>query len=135
MNFIRIGLGILLAALIAGPARAQEKGAPPTPQAAGPVKAPPPRIRVAGDAQDKNVVHRVYSVYPPRAASKNITGTVLLHVIISQDGTVQKVDYISGPKILKDAEMDAVKEWRYKPTMVNGEAVEVDTTVKMVYSL
>lgn len=140
MNFIRMALRLLLAMLIAGPAWAQEQSAPPAtlPAAQGtrPAKEThPPRIRVPADVQEKNLVHRVVCVYPDAAMSRHITGTVLMHVIVSQDGTVQKVDYISGPTLLKNAAMYTVKEWKYKPTMVNGQPVEVDTTVKIVFSL
>ncbi len=58
-----------------------------------------------------------------------------MHVVIAQDGSVQRVDYISGQKELKVAAMDAVMEWTYKPTLLNGQPVEVDTTVKVVFSL
>jgi TonB family protein len=100
----------------------------------GPV-AHPARIKVPADVQEKNLIHRVYATYPSRAFDQQITGTVLLHVIIARDGSVLRVSYISGPKMLKDAAMDAVMEWKYKPTPVNGQPVEVDTTVKMVFSL
>ena len=100
----------------------------------GPV-AHPARIKVPADVQEKNLIHRVYATYPSRAFDQQITGTVLLHVIIAEDGSVLEVSYISGPKMLKDAAMGAVMEWKYKPTLVNGQPVQVDTTVKMVFSL
>jgi TonB family protein len=96
----------------------------------------PLRIRVPGDVAEKNLIHRVLPVYPPRAAfDLHTTGTVLMRVIISRDGSILKVDYISGPKELKDSAMDAVMEWKYRPALLNGQPVEVDTTVKMLYSL
>jgi TonB family protein len=100
----------------------------------GPV-AHPARIKVPADVQEKNLIHRVFATYPSRAFDQQITGTVLLNVIIAQDGSVLSVSYISGPKMLKDAAMDAVMEWKYKPTLVNGQPVEVDTTVKTAFSL
>jgi protein TonB len=91
---------------------------------------------VPGDVAEKNLIHRVLPVYPPRAAfDLHTTGTVLMRVIISRDGSILKVDYISGPKELKDSAMDAVMEWKYRPALLNGQPVEVDTTVKMLYSL
>jgi TonB family protein len=96
----------------------------------------PFRIHVPGDVAEKNLIRPVFPVYPSHAAfDLHITGTVLMHVIISQDGSVQKVGYISGPKELKDAAMDAMREWEYKPSLLNGQPVEVDTTVKIVFSL
>jgi protein TonB len=140
MNAICVTVGILLATLIAAPARSQEQSAPPATAPAAPPTSPtkeknPPRIRVPGDVAEKNLIHRVLSAYPSRAFDQHITGTVLMRVIIAQDGSVLKVSYISGPKMLKDAAMDAVIEWKYKPALVNGQPVEVDTTVKMVFSL
>jgi TonB family protein len=95
-----------------------------------------PRIRVPGDVQEQNLTHRVYATYPPHAAfDLHISGTVLMHVVISRNGSVQSVAYISGPKELKDAAMDAVMKWKYNRPTLNGQPVEVDTTVDMVFSL
>jgi TonB family protein len=63
------------------------------------------------------------------------SGTVLLHCVISTDGTVQNLEYISGPPLLMKSAMDAVRQWRYKPTLINGMAVRVDTTVSVVFTL
>jgi TonB family protein len=132
MKRIRIPLGILFAILTAVPMYAQEQDAPQaTPQAK---EIHPPRIPVAGDVQDKNVVHRVFANYP-MATGKRMTGTVVLHVIISQDGTVQKLDAVSGPENLRQSALDAVKQWKYRPAMLNGQPVEVETTVNVIFSL
>lgn len=93
------------------------------------------RIRVGGDVQARNRVRMVYPVYPPRAMDQNITGTVVFHVIISRDGSVQKVDYISGPVELKLAGMDAVKNWGYRPTLLNHQPADGDTTVNVMFIL
>ena len=69
------------------------------------------------------------------AKTAHISGTVVLHAIIGTDGTVQDLQYISGPPLLMRSAMDAVHQWRYKPTMLNGEPVEVDTTVQVVFTL
>jgi hypothetical protein len=66
---------------------------------------------------------------------QNITGTVVFHVIISRDGSVQKVDYISGPVELKLAGMDAVKNWGYRPTLLNHQPADGDTTVNVMFIL
>jgi len=60
---------------------------------------------------------------------------VVLHAIIAKDGTIQQLEYVSGPPLLMRAAMDAVREWRYKPTLLNGDAVEVDTTIQVVFTL
>jgi protein TonB len=59
----------------------------------------------------------------------------MLHAIISKDGSVESLEYISGPQLLMKNAMDAVRQWRYKPTMLNGEPVEVDTTISVVFTL
>lgn len=57
----------------------------------------------------------------------------MLHAIIAKDGTVQSLDYVSGPNELKDSAIDAVKKWRYKPMLLNDQPVEVDTTISVVF--
>jgi TonB family protein len=135
-NFV---LGLLFVIPFAGSASSQEQAAPPATapaaQATPPAKEThPPRIRVPGDVQDKNVIHRVFAIYPP-ATGKKMTGTVVLHVIISQDGTVQNLEVVSGQDNLRQSALDAVKQWKYRPTLLNDERVEVDTTVNVVFSL
>jgi periplasmic protein TonB len=104
--------------------------------------APPPppkptqtRIRVGGNVQGAKLIHQVQPVYPQIAKTAHVSGTVLLHAIIAKDGTIQELQYVSGPPLLMRAAMDAVHEWRYQPTMLNGEPVEVDTTIQVVFTL
>jgi protein TonB len=91
---------------------------------------PPPkptqqRIRVGGNVQSAKMIRQVQPVYPQIAKTAHVSGTVLLHAIISKDGSVQELQYVSGPPLLMKAAMDAVREWRYQPTLLNGEPVEV----------
>jgi protein TonB len=74
-------------------------------------------------------------VYPKEAKKKHITGAVLLHAIIGKDGTIENLEYVSGPSELTPSAMEAVKQWRYKPTLLNGDPVQVDTTISVVYAL
>jgi protein TonB len=104
-------------------------GPPPPP------KATPTRIRVGGNVQGASLLKRVDPVYPQIAKTAHVSGTVILHAIIAKDGTIQELQYISGPALLMRAAMDAVHEWRYKPTQLNGEPVEVDTTIQVVFTL
>jgi protein TonB len=104
-------------------------GMPPPPKAA------PSRIRVGGNVQAAALVRKVDPVYPPIAKTAHVSGTVVLHAIIGKDGSVQNLEYVSGPGLLMKSAMDAIKQWRYKPTMLNGEPVEVDTTISVVFSL
>jgi protein TonB len=101
---------------------------------------PPPRptqtrIRVGGQVQQAKMLRMVQPVYPPIAKTAHISGTVMLHAIISKDGNVEQLEYISGPPLLMVAAMAAVKQWRYQPTTLNGEPVEVDTTISVVFTL
>lgn len=104
--------------------------APPPPK---PVT--PQRIRVGGNVQAASLLRQVQPVYPQIARTAHISGTVLLHAVIAKDGTIQELTYVSGPALLMRSAMDAVREWRYKPTLLNGEPVEVDTTIQVVFSL
>jgi TonB family protein len=73
--------------------------------------------------------------YPEEAKQNHITGTVVLHAVIALDGRVQELQFVSGPPELVRSAMDAVRQWRYKPTKLQGKPVEVDTTVSVVYTL
>lgn len=100
-----------------------------------PPKAGPTRIRVGGNVQQASLVRQVQPSYPPLAKAAHVSGTVVLHAIISKDGTIQELTYVSGPAMLMTSAMDAVRQWRYKPTMLNGEPVEVDTQITVVFTL
>ncbi|HUJ29843.1 MAG TPA: energy transducer TonB [Candidatus Acidoferrum sp.] len=95
----------------------------------------PMRIRIGGNVAVAQLVHQVSPVYPPEAQHSRIQGMVVLHVVIGIDGQVIKVEPIGGPSELVPAAMDAVRQWRYKPTLLNGDPVEVDTTVSIDFAL
>jgi periplasmic protein TonB len=103
--------------------------------APAPPKPTQTRIRVGGNVQGAKLVHQVQPVYPQIAKTAHVSGTVLLHAIIAKDGSIQELQYVSGPPLLMRAAMDAVHEWRYQPTLLNGEPVEVDTTIQVVFTL
>jgi protein TonB len=100
-----------------------------------PPKAAPSRIKVGGQVQAANLLHQVLPVYPAIAKTAHVSGTVRLHAVIAKDGSIQELQYVSGPALLMRAAMDAVHDWKYRPTMLNGEPVEVDTTIDVVFSL
>jgi protein TonB len=104
--------------------------APPPPPIAAPA-----RIKVGGDVQAASLVKQVTPAYPNIAKTAHVSGTVTLHAIISKDGSIEKLEYVSGPALLMTSAITAVREWKYKPTMLNGQPVEVDTTVQVVFSL
>ncbi len=119
------GTGDVLGGIGTGPA-----ALPPPPAAAR-----PNRIKVGGAVQAASLVKKVTPEYPPIAQSAHVTGTVTLHAIISKDGSIEKLEYVSGPALLMASAMSAVREWKYRPTMLNGQPVEVDTTVQVVFSM
>lgn len=100
-----------------------------------PPKVTPQRIRQGGNVQQALLVNQVKPLYPPLARTVRVSGTVTLHAIISKDGTVQRLESMSGPPLLVQAALDAVRQWRYRPTLLNGEPVEVDTTIEVVFTL
>ena len=103
--------------------------------------APPPpkptvtRTRVGGAVQAAKLVNRVQPLYPPLARQTRISGTVKLHAIIGKDGTVQQLQVVTGHPLLVQSALDAVRQWRYQPTLLNGEPVEVDTEIDVIFSL
>ena len=74
-------------------------------------------------------------VYPPDAKKAKIQGKVLLDAVIGKDGTVEQLTVVSGPEALQKSSLDAVRQWTYKPFLLNGEPVEVKTTITVIYSL
>jgi TonB family protein len=97
--------------------------------------APPLRIRLGGQVQVAKIVRKVAPIYPPEARAAHITGAVVLHVIIGIDGKVQEITPMSGDMTLSQAAIDAVRQWQYQPTLLNGKAVEVDTTVTVTFAM
>jgi TonB family protein len=105
------------------------------PSSAGQQAGAPSRIRISQDVAEAQLINKVAPVYPPAAKLAKVSGTVTLHVVIGADGVVQRTEFISGPQLLLASAMDAVRQWRYKPTLLNGQPVEVDTTVVLVFDL
>jgi TonB family protein len=125
-----------------GSLRAQDApSAPPPPpprekpEAAPATKPRPMRIRVGGNVAKAKMIHQVQPIYPEKAKAAHVQGTILLHAVIARDGTIAELQYVSGPEMLMRSSMDAVRQWRYAPTLLNGEPVEVDTTISVVYTL
>ena len=81
----------------------------------------------------KNLVHQEIPVYPKEAKDNHITGTVILRVEITPDGKVKNTEFLSGPSELQKSATDAVAKWRYKPVLLNCEAVYVVTTISVRY--
>jgi TonB family protein len=91
-------------------------------------------VQVAGGVMAASVVSQAPPVYPPIAKAAHVSGVVVLRALISKVGTVENLQVVSGPQMLRSSAMDAVKMWTYKPYLLNGEPVEVETTVNVNFS-
>src|ERR1700730_6039858 len=100
-----------------------------------PKVATPQRVRVSQGVTQGLVIRRVQPNYPPLARQARIQGTVLLQAEISKDGTIQNLRLISGHPMLAPAAIEAVKQWKYKPYILNGEPVEVETQITVNFTL
>jgi protein TonB len=100
-----------------------------------PPRVTPKRVSVGGNVQAARLVNRVQPVYPPLARQTRISGTVKLHAIIGKNGAVEQLQVLSGHPLLVQSALDAVKQWRYQPTLLNGDPVEVDTEIDVIFSL
>ena len=120
------------ATLIVGSGMAASSS-PPAAREAAP--APPGRILVGREVQSRRVVRQIRPNYPPLARQARIQGTVNLEAVIGRDGAVLTLDVLSGHPLLIPAAVEAVKQWRYKPTLLNGQPVEVQTTIDVNFTL
>jgi periplasmic protein TonB len=94
------------------------------------------RVRVSQGVTQGMVIRRVQPQYPQMAKIARVQGAVVLAAIIGKDGSIQNLHVISSASpLLNQAAIDAVKQWRYKPYILNGDPVEVDTTVTVNFSL
>jgi len=93
------------------------------------------RVRVSAGVTAGLLIHRVEPTYPPLAQQARIQGVVVLTALIDKDGNVQHLQVASGHPLLVSAAIEAVKQWRYKPFLVNGEPVEVETTVTVTFHM
>jgi periplasmic protein TonB len=115
-------------------------GAPPAPKvqalvAPAPAPQAPSQIRVGGEVQAARLMHEVTPAYPPIARQARIAGTVALSATIASDGTVKDLRLLSGNPLLVDAAVNAVKQWTYRPTYLNGKPVQVLTEVDVRFTL
>ena len=106
-----------------------------TPVLATTLTSAPKRIRVPAPMAEANLVYDVVPKYPPEAGRERIEGTVVLIAVIGKDGTVRDVRVESGLPVLAQAAIDAVKQWRYRPYLLNGEPVEVDSQITINFNL
>src|SRR6266700_2994973 len=93
------------------------------------------RVRVSQGVTAGLVIKRVNPTYPPLARTARVQGSVVLAAVIGKDGSIQNLHVLSGHPLLTQAALEAVKQWRYKPYILNGEPVEVDTQVTVNFTL
>jgi protein TonB len=120
---------------------------PPSQGQAGPVANPenagverasavePDRVVVSPAEAEGTLLHRVEPEYPDDARAQKVEGPVVLEVQIGRDGAVEDVKLTNGPPLLARAATDAVKQWRFKPRLMNGHAVEMQTKVTLNFRL
>ena len=97
--------------------------------------AAPALVKVSGGVTEGLLLSKVAPVYPVIAKTAGISGTVELAARISKDGRIEELRVVSGNAMLTRAAMEAVEQWRYRPYLLNGEPVAVETTVRVVFSL
>lgn len=102
---------------------------------AAPKLEPPKRVRISQGVTQGLLIRRVEPVYPKIALTARITGVVQLHAIIGRDGTIKELEATSGHPMLIPAAIDAVKQWRYRAYLLNGEPVEVETNVTVTFQI
>ena len=109
----------------------------PTSLPATPVaKAPSSELlEVPEDFADDQIVHRVHPTYPKQARARKLHGTVVLEAIVNKKGSVDSLQLVSGDSLLAQAAADAVKQWKYKPYLHNGEATEFQTKITIDFKL
>jgi protein TonB len=103
-------------------------------QAPGIMHAPPGPARVSSGVMAKLLLHKVDPIYPDEARARGVSGAVVLHAIIDQQGKIDKLSVISGPEVLREAALTAVWQWTYKPYQLNGRPVSVETTVTVNFT-
>lgn len=96
----------------------------------------PERIRVKGEIAEANLIRKVQPIYPASAKAAHVQGTVLLKMVIQKDGTPGEITVVSSPsQDLSEASLEAVRQWRYRPILLNGQPVQVLTDVTINFTL
>jgi periplasmic protein TonB len=132
ISCLMLCVGVALAAQEPTP---ESKGETLSAPARTPKIATPQRVRVSQAVSNGLVVRRVYPHYPPEARKGHIQGAVVMYAIISKAGDIETLELASGDPVLAPAAIDAVKQWKYKPYLLNGKAVEVDTQIQVNFTL
>jgi protein TonB len=97
--------------------------------------AAPKKVAISAGVMQGMLLQKTTPTYPPIAKAARVSGTVVLQATISKTGTIENLHVVNGPAMLQQAALDAVKQWRYKPYLLNNEPVEVETTVNVIFTL
>jgi len=97
--------------------------------------AAPTKVPVSAGVMVGLLIQKTQPVYPPIAKAARVSGTVILQATISKAGTITNLRVVTGPAMLQQSAMDAVKSWRYRPYLLNNEPVEVETTINVIFTL
>jgi protein TonB len=95
----------------------------------------PKKVNISAGVAQGMLLQKTVPIYPAIAKAARVSGTVVLQATISKSGTIEGLHVVSGPAMLQQAAQDAVKSWRYRPYLLNGEPVEVETTVNVIFTL
>lgn len=100
-----------------------------------PKVAAPQKLRISSGVAEGNLVNKVEPQYPQMAKVAHVQGDVVLQALIAKNGAIENLRAVSGHPILIQAAMEAVKQWRYRPYLLNGEPVEVETTITVKFHM
>jgi protein TonB len=95
----------------------------------------PKKVNISAGVAVGMLLSKTPPVYPPIAKAARVSGTVVLQAKISKTGAIEDLHVVSGPAMLQQAAIDAVKTWRYRPYLLNNDPVEVETTVNVIFTL
>jgi len=126
---VRLEPLVLIAASLAGGSLSA------TPQGGSKNDSSSPTVRVGGDIEPPVQVKNIPPLYPPGAQRARVEGIVIIEATIGTDGKVKDAKVIRSVKMLDDSAVRAVREWEYKPTVINGQAVQVVTAISINFTL
>lgn len=95
----------------------------------------PSTLRLPSRLVESTIIYKTIPQYPAIAKAAGVEGTVVLQAVISKSGTIEHLQAVSGPPMLQQAAINAVKTWRYRPYLLNDQPIEVETTVSVIFKL
>jgi len=107
----------------------------PQPERPADVRPQKPQRLLVGHLEPAMLLHRVEPVYPALSRQIHREGQVELRAVIATDGTIQSLQVVSGDPLFVRSATDAVSQWRYRPTVLNGQPVEIETYITVIYTL